>query len=1211
MPRTTNPHQYRRPRTITAAFLLAALSLVSLVGLGVAQAQRGARNANNAAQQPPKPATKKRVFVSRGSDTGAGSRQTIKSDNPLNDYSAYRSGDRFHVVIPNADANAIPKGGGGRGYTDMQVQQRGKDVVLTYRLQPGAKPRVEQKFNRLDVVFETPEASTQAAANKPAQTTPTPAANDNRATNTQQTQATKRPAQTPTPTTSETAATRNPPTAAQTPNTSQAARQQQGGTVSPVVETPTGPPTLAAPATEVTPEAAPAGTPAEMQIAEVRQPGTTVPATQTSAPVTTVQPGTSLAAVLLRNWWVALSIALLVAGIGLFFVARRSSAMTHTPALEEDTNKSSKAALKKTPDAVGLKTAPTAASLKIAGAKPVADAPVVAAALAGVAATEESKEEEAKAEPLPFEKASQPVEETAVTETFVEEAGSVETPVEAPRATEVEEAGLSTDDATASAIEEASLIAAATPTSEIEPSVKSDAESVQVETKRLLEGERYDKGVLKGADMVGRQMVAAELLSALSGRNAERRARARAAFVEHGFFNEIAHDLHYSEAAAERAAAARSLALTGDHAATSHLVAALEDKSIEVRRAAVEGLAALRDPAAVEPLENLRERQKKHKDKLPRRLLQSAIETCREGSVEAPPVVVADAGAVADETPAVEPSVVATALVETSAVEATVSPADDAAPEVEAIQTAETEVAETEVAEAEVAELESPVAEAAPVEEYVEEPVSEPAPVEEVTEEIEPVEEITQEVEPVEAVTEEEITEEVAPVEEVTQEVAPALSEEVAEETVEEAAAPPVDEVAETSSVVAEAATTEEARVEVEAKEAEPVIEDAAAWFSMVSTEAATAVEESPVEETVVAEAPAVEIEQHAPEIEAPLFVEEHAETSPESQVSSTEITFEESVAPPVEADTITEEAERIEDETPTLLHDDAEIAFAGAATDWVEIDVEETPFPPVAETEESASFTAFDEETFTSEAPAELETPTLETSTVEEDRSVTPVETAEAGDSLVAEAPSAEEKGIARFDELSTVPKAIQQRIVSEDTSDRAAALADLSRLDTDDAFHQICAAFDDEARDVRSAAARALFDLKPDRADSFTRALREATPERRRHIGAAINTSGLAGEAVSQLTGESRERTYEAFSLLFLMAKAGEVQPLLRSIEAHPNSEVRLAVVKLLALSGQKEVLPAFRRLAVRGTLPTEVRSAIMEAIYQISSQDATSAA
>ena len=163
---------------------------------------------------------------------------------------------------------------------------------------------------------------------------------------------------------------------------------------------------------------------------------------------------------------------------------------------------------------------------------------------------------------------------------------------------------------------------------------------------------------------------------------------------------------------------------------------------------------------------------------------------------------------------------------------------------------------------------------------------------------------------------------------------------------------------------------------------------------------------------------------------------------------------------------------------------------------------------------------------------------------------------------------------------------------------------------MDTDEAFQQVCAAFDDRSQEVRSAAARALYELRGDRAESFTRALREATPERRREIGAAIATSGLAVESISQLTGESRERTYEAFSLLFLMAKAGEVQPLLRAIEGHPSNEVRLAVIKLLALSGQKEVLPAFRRLAVRGSLPTEVRSAVMEAIYQISSSQPTPA-
>jgi hypothetical protein len=174
----------------------------------------------------------------------------------------------------------------------------------------------------------------------------------------------------------------------------------------------------------------------------------------------------------------------------------------------------------------------------------------------------------------------------------------------------------------------------------------------------------------------------------------------------------------------------------------------------------------------------------------------------------------------------------------------------------------------------------------------------------------------------------------------------------------------------------------------------------------------------------------------------------------------------------------------------------------------------------------------------------------------------------------------------------------------------DRAAALRDLPSAGTEESFQQITEAFDDAAPEVRNAAAQALYEFQEDRAAAFTRALRDAPAERRARIGAAIASSGLAEQAINNLTGESREKTYDAFSLLFLMSKSGQINPLMRAIEGHPNTEVRLAVVKLLALSGQPDVLPSFRRMAVRGSLPPDVRSAVMEAIYQITSQSPTDA-
>jgi len=168
------------------------------------------------------------------------------------------------------------------------------------------------------------------------------------------------------------------------------------------------------------------------------------------------------------------------------------------------------------------------------------------------------------------------------------------------------------------------------------------------------------------------------------------------------------------------------------------------------------------------------------------------------------------------------------------------------------------------------------------------------------------------------------------------------------------------------------------------------------------------------------------------------------------------------------------------------------------------------------------------------------------------------------------------------------------------------AAALADLARSGGDDSFHLISKSLDDPSEDVRNAAVRALYDLNPTlTASFFNAALREASPERRRKIGAALAGSGLVSVAINNLTGESHENTYGAFSLLFLMAKAGEVQPLMRVIGNHPSIELRLAVIKLLALSGEPEIVPAFRRLAERSSLPSELRSAVMEAISQITSK------
>ena len=74
----------------------------------------------------------------------------------------------------------------------------------------------------------------------------------------------------------------------------------------------------------------------------------------------------------------------------------------------------------------------------------------------------------------------------------------------------------------------------------------------------------------------------------------------------------------------------------------------------------------------------------------------------------------------------------------------------------------------------------------------------------------------------------------------------------------------------------------------------------------------------------------------------------------------------------------------------------------------------------------------------------------------------------------------------------------------------------------------------------------------------------IRPATPEERRRIGAALADSGLLYEAIDDLMAANYESCYGAFSLLFLVAKAGVVEPLIGVIEKHPSLDLSLAVIR-----------------------------------------------
>jgi HEAT repeat protein len=149
---------------------------------------------------------------------------------------------------------------------------------------------------------------------------------------------------------------------------------------------------------------------------------------------------------------------------------------------------------------------------------------------------------------------------------------------------------------------------------------------------------------------------------------------------------------------------------------------------------------------------------------------------------------------------------------------------------------------------------------------------------------------------------------------------------------------------------------------------------------------------------------------------------------------------------------------------------------------------------------------------------------------------------------------------------------------------------------------FDDVAQSLDDPSSEVRKKAVRDLYELDPDRAATLVNdALRAGSPQERRRIGTALADSGLLYEAIDDLMAENHESCYGAFSLLFLVAKAGVVEPLTTVIEKHPSLDLSLAIIRLLASSGEPGVVPALQKLSIDTSLPPELQSAAAEAVVQ----------
>jgi HEAT repeats len=553
----------------------------------------------------------------RSADSSSGSRVSITSDQSLSDYEAYRRGERFYVKIPASEvsrAEAVR----GRGFSDVSSQRSGDGTTLSFRLQPGAAAHVEQRGNKLDVVISAAGGGSTTAANRsgdfrwsdasgsvnsrganpnnrgtPANKGSNAAGNTSAGTN-----ANKRDNQTAVANKNSASGRDN---SATNPANSNSKSKPGNANSSVAGNKNSNANSSAAGNSNSTSGAATSGNANSTSAATLNT--TPSPANGTAGSASSSSPTTSTQTSGAPSNSASPSPAAPTAARSDFW----------TRAKERGRYWLLLAQLNPVLVAIGAaililliallfmqrRRAKATRRVKVAKSAPVEPRPVVPVEAAAPLATA------AVAATAPASTISDEVTET--------------TPVVAP------------------------------PLATNENGRRERSSRAAEEANKIFAGETYDESVVGSDNPETRRLVGAELLAAMVGRNTERRDRARAAFMKHGYFDDATRDLRVGGSDNERAAAARRLSFAQDPEATPHLVGALSDPSPDVRRAAVEALMDQRDPAAIAPLNALL--QNENDRKVPRHLIEKAIESCATNSSPASvPTAVSSAPPPAIET---------------------------------------------------------------------------------------------------------------------------------------------------------------------------------------------------------------------------------------------------------------------------------------------------------------------------------------------------------------------------------------------------------------------------------------------------------------------------------------------------------------------------------------------------------------------------------
>lgn len=190
----------------------------------------------------------------------------------------------------------------------------------------------------------------------------------------------------------------------------------------------------------------------------------------------------------------------------------------------------------------------------------------------------------------------------------------------------------------------------------------------------------------------------------------------------------------------------------------------------------------------------------------------------------------------------------------------------------------------------------------------------------------------------------------------------------------------------------------------------------------------------------------------------------------------------------------------------------------------------------------------------------------------------------------------------LAAFRSKNSVESLSQIALYDLSSNLRSKAVTVLAQFDHESVFETILLACADPTREVRAAAARALFKLSFDRAHAWKRIIAAGDEFRMRQAARAAIEADIVSKSFDRLIHEDVKIAYEAFALVSLLIRAGETSEIFDALAGHKNEKVKYAILHVLKIQKDERTLSELRRLGSMHTNSKDLADRYRETIKAI---------